>query len=61
MLVLIKLIDDGDLKSAKEFGDFILARIANVNRRTMDHLAAKAYYFVAVVHEKLQLLSALRP
>jgi 26S proteasome regulatory subunit N3 len=61
VMVLMKLIDDGDFKYAKEFGDFIFARMRNVNRRTMDFLAAKAYYFAAVAYEKLGLLSELRP
>jgi len=48
----MKLIDDGDLKNAKEFGDFIVARLKNVSRRTLDHLGAKATYFIAVAYEK---------
>jgi len=61
VLVTMKLIDDGDFKYAKEFGDFIFARMRHVNRRTMDFLAAKAYYFTAVAYEKLGLLGELRP
>jgi 26S proteasome regulatory subunit N3 len=61
VLVLMKLIDDGDLKSAKEFGDFIIQRMKGVNRRTLDHLAAKAYYFISVAYEKMNLLPSLRP
>jgi hypothetical protein len=37
----MKLIDDGDLKNAKEFGDFIYMRLKNVSLRTLDHLAAQ--------------------
>lgn len=37
-LLLMKLIDDGDLKNAKEFGDFIYTRLKNVSVRTLDHL-----------------------
>ncbi len=51
-LLLMKLVDDGDLKNAKEFGDFIYMRLKNVNLRTLDNLAAKAYYMIAVVYEK---------
>ena len=51
-LLLMKLIDDGDYKTAKEFGDFIFARLKNVNLRTLDHLGAKAMYFIAVANEK---------
>lgn len=55
-LLLMKLIDDGDYKNAKEFGDFIFARLKNVNLRTLDHLGAKAMYFIAVANEKMGLL-----
>lgn len=61
VLILMKLIDDGDLKNAKEFGDFIFLRLKNVNRRTLDHLGAKAMYFISVAYEKLGLLTQIRP
>ena len=61
VLVLMKLIDDGDFKSAKEFGDYIIQRMKSVNRRTLDYLAAKAYYFISVAYEKMSLLPSLRP
>ena len=51
-LLLMKLIDDGDYKNAKEFGDFIFARLKNVNLRTLDHLGAKAMYFIGVANER---------
>lgn len=36
VLLLMKLIDDGDLKNAKEFGDFVMKRIHGINKRSMD-------------------------
>ena len=57
----MKLIDDGDLKNAKEFGDFVLMRIRGVTLRTIDHLAAKAIYFISIAYEKLNLLTQIRP
>ena len=59
-LLLMKLIDDGDYKNAKEFGDFIFARLKNVNLRTLDHLGAKAMYFIAVAYEKQGLMPQVR-
>ena len=59
-LVLMKLIDDGDNVNAKEFGDFIFARLNNVNQRTLDHLSAKAMYMVAIANEKMGKLSEIR-
>jgi hypothetical protein len=52
----MKLIDDGDYKNAKDFGDFVFASLKNVNLRTLDHLGAKAMYFIAVANEKMGLL-----
>ena len=60
-LLLMKLVDDGDLKNAKEFGDFIYMRLKNVNQRTLDNLAAKAMYMIAVVYEKQGKLPEIRP
>ena len=48
----MKLIDDGDLRNAKEFGDFVLMRIRGVNQRTMDAFTAKAIYFISIAYEK---------
>ena len=56
-LVLMKLLDDGDNATAKDFGEFIFARLANVNLRTLDHLGAKAYYLISVASEKMNELS----
>lgn len=60
-ILLMKLIDDGDLKNAKEFGDFIYMRLKNVSLRTLDHLAAKSLYLYSVVYEKQKLLDKIRP
>ena len=57
----MKLIDDGDLRNAKEFGDFVLQRCRGVNLRTIDSFAAKAIYFISVAYEKLGILSTIRP
>ena len=56
----MKLLDDGDYKNAKEFGDFIIARLKNVNLRTLDHLGAKAMYFIALANEKMKMLPNIR-
>lgn len=33
----------------------------NVNRRTLDHIGAKAFYFLALAYEKQGLLTQIRP
>ena len=61
VLLIMKLIDDGDLNNAKEFGDFVLVRIRGVTLRTIDSFAAKAIYFISVAYEKLGILTQIRP
>ena len=61
VLLIMKLIDDGDLSNAKEFGDFVLVRIRGVTLRTIDAFAAKAIYFISVAYEKLGILTQIRP
>jgi len=56
----MKLIDDGDLKNAKEFCDFVVQRLKKANKPTLFHFGAKAIYFISVAYEKLGLLSQLR-
>ncbi|CDW73499.1 probable 26s proteasome non-atpase regulatory subunit 3-like [Stylonychia lemnae] len=60
-LLLMKLIDDGDLNNAKQFGDFVYLRLKNVSLRTLDHLAAKSLYLYSVIYEKLKSLHQIRP
>jgi 26S proteasome regulatory subunit N3 len=60
VLLLMKLIDDGDLKNAKEFGDFVIQRLKGASKPTLFHFGAKATYFISVAYEKLGLLSQLR-
>jgi 26S proteasome regulatory subunit N3 len=60
-LLMMKLIDAKDYQSAKDFGDFIYARIKDVNMRTMDHMGAKSMYLIGVVYEKLNILPQVRP
>jgi len=56
----MKLIDDGDNKNAKEFGDFVYARIKDVNMRTMDHFNAKSMYLLGLAYENVGKLPEVR-
>lgn len=60
VLLMMKLIDDGDLKNAKEFGDFAFAMLKKVNLRTIDSLSAKLMYLIALAYEKQGMLSDVR-
>lgn len=53
VLLLMKLVDDGDLKNAKNFGDFIFLRLNNVSTKTIDPMAAKAIYFTSIAYERI--------
>lgn len=59
-MLLAKLIDEGDVNVAVEFGDFVYERLRLVHLRTLDHLIAKALYLVGVVYEKASKLGDLR-
>ena len=39
----------------------MMIRCRGVHKRTMDHICAKAIYFIAVAYEKKQMLVAIRP
>lgn len=60
VMLLQKLIDDGDISNAKEFGDFVLLRLKGANSRTLDHFGAKAVYFISVAYEISGALPQLR-
>jgi 26S proteasome regulatory subunit N3 len=60
ILLIAKLIDDGDLDNAKQFGEFIYLRLKDVGLRTLDHLVAKAMFLVALSFEKKGQLSEVR-
>ena len=60
ILLIAKLIDDGDFGNAKEFGDFIYLRLKNVGIRTLDHLVAKAFFLIALAYERKNLLPQVR-
>ena len=49
-VLIMKLIDGEDYKNGKEFGDFILAWLYNINLRTCDHLSAKVIGFIADIY-----------
>mmetsp|Transcript_49042 Transcript_49042/g.36112 ORF Transcript_49042/g.36112 Transcript_49042/m.36112 type:complete len:422 (+) Transcript_49042:247-1512(+) len=60
ILLLAKLLDDGDYEHALQFSDFVYERLKNVSLRTLDHPAAKAMYLIGLAYERKGLLSQVR-
>ena len=59
-LLSMKLIDERNVELAVRFSDFVYGQIKDVNLRTLDHLNAKAYYFMGLAYEKAGKLGTLR-
>jgi len=57
-MLQMKLIDDGDLKNAKDFGEFVQKRLHKVSNKRLDPLAAKSVYFLSVAYERLGELAS---
>lgn len=45
LLVLVQLIDKEDFNRAVEFSDLLMAKLTDKNRRTLDLITAKAYFY----------------
>ena len=61
LLLLLAVIDAGDLKVAAEFAQETFGIISSANRRTMDQLAAKVVFYLARVYELQGRLAELQP
>jgi len=61
LLYLLHLLDAGRLDEAVKCGQVLVARLASYNRRTLDQLAARAFFYHARTHELTEQLAALRP
>lgn len=57
---MMKMVDEKDLKNAKEFADFVYKSLENVGLRTLDHLGAKAMYMIGIIYERNGLLDKIR-
>ncbi|KAM7353100.1 regulatory particle non-ATPase 3 [Cochliomyia hominivorax] len=61
LLLLVKLIDDNDLKKASACSDALLAKIQGQNRRSLDLILAKFYFYHSRVAELTNNLEGIRP
>ncbi|KDE02541.1 hypothetical protein MVLG_06904 [Microbotryum lychnidis-dioicae p1A1 Lamole] len=51
LLVLLRLIDSGDYRKGKELASSLLEQVTSLNRRTMDQLSSKIYFYWVRLHE----------
>jgi len=64
LLVIVYLLDTKQLEKSMELADATVIRLGQLNRRTMDQLAAKVYFFYGRLHELVggsASLSGIRP
>lgn len=61
LLVLLYLLDQSKLKEAVSCASKLMSKIGSLNRRTLDMLAAKCYYYYARSYEVTKQLDAIRP
>lgn len=60
LLLLVKLIDANDLKRAGTCADALMAKISVQNRRTLDLIGAKSYFYFSRVAELKDSLEGIR-
>lgn len=53
VLVQVYLYDTGEFEKGAEFSENFVDRIRSWNRRTLDQIGAKAYFYYALFHESL--------
>ena len=61
LLVILFLIDSKNLKGAIELTHQTAERIHSFNRRTLDSIASKVYFYLSRVHELAGDVSVVRP
>ncbi|KAK4613287.1 putative 26S proteasome regulatory subunit rpn3 [Fulvia fulva] len=53
VLVQVYLYDNGEFEKGADFSENFIERIRSWNRRTLDQIGAKAYFYYALFHEEL--------
>lgn len=60
LLLLVKLIDDNDLKKASQCAETLMTKLTGQNRRTLDLIGAKSYFYYSRVAELNGNLEGIR-
>jgi len=61
LLSQLALIESQRLEAGKEVSDEAVAKLKTFNRRTLDSIAARVYFYYSLFYEKLSQLEAIRP
>jgi hypothetical protein len=61
MLTQLVLLDSGRLEEAAEFSTSLVEEIHSQNRRTLDQIGAKIFFYYSRAYELLGDLSSIRP
>ncbi|KAL1124254.1 hypothetical protein AAG570_002024 [Ranatra chinensis] len=60
LLVLVKLIDSGKYRDAVKCSDLLMSKVTSQNRRTLDLLTAKCYFYHCRAYELTDSLDKIR-
>lgn len=60
LLILVRLIDTNKLQEAERCSQSLMNKITSQNRRTIDHIAAKCYFYHSRVAELTNKLDSIR-
>ena len=60
LLAQLFLISSNNIQKAKIVSDEAFERLGSYNRRTLDAVGAKIYFYYGFVHEKLDQLKEIR-
>jgi len=60
LLVLLHLIDTGKKDEAVQCSDQLMVKLSGFNRRSLDHVASKCYYYHTVSHEAKGQMAHIR-
>lgn len=61
LLIILHLMDSDDLDKAQEVAQETTDKIQALNRRFLDAIAARVYFYFARIHELQDEVAAIRP
>ncbi len=60
LLVLLFLMDSGNKEAAVKCSDALVDKLASHNRRSLDHVAARCFFYHTLSHEAVGQLAEIR-
>lgn len=61
LLTQLLLLSMNEIQAAKKISDVAAERLTVFNRRTLDIIAARIYFYLSLVYEKMDQLAIIRP